>query len=122
MTSSRKSQKKRRHVNRRIRALGWKFVHVAVDDVPRVAYVEVPANEQGATAAAFLVGITVQTIISDNGACYRSHTHARAARALAIERHLFTRPYRPRTNSKASSHPDAHHRWACGAIYGSSAD
>jgi transposase InsO family protein len=39
--------------------------------------------------------------MSDNGACYRSRAHAEARRQLGIGRHLFTRPYRPRTNGKA---------------------
>lgn len=132
VTGSRKSQKKRRYGNRRIGALGWEFVHVAVDDATRLAYAEVLPNEQGATAAAFLaravdwfasLGISVQAILSDNGACYRSRTHTQAAAELAIERHLFTRPYRPRTNGKAERFIQTLvNRWAYGAIYGSSAE
>lgn len=38
--------------------------------------------------------------MTDNGPGYRSHGHAAACRRLGI-RHLFTRPYRPRTNGKA---------------------
>lgn len=130
VTGSRKSQKKQRSGNRRIGALGWEFVHVAIDDATRMAYAEVLPNEQGATAAAFLAravawfssfGIHVEAILSDNGACYRSHTHAQACRELAIRRHLFTRPYRPRTNGKAERFIQTLvNRWAYGAIYGSS--
>ena len=92
------------------RVSGWEFVHVAVDDATRLAYAEVLADERGPTAAGFLrravawfasFGIAVELILSDNGACYRSGAHALAARQLAIKRHLFTRPYRPRTNGKA---------------------
>jgi transposase len=92
------------------RVTGWEFVHVAVDDATRLAYAEVLADERGPTAAGFLrravawfasFGIAVERILSDNGACYRSLAHARAARQLGIKRHLFTRPYRPRTNGKA---------------------
>lgn len=132
VTGSRKSQNKRREGNRRSGALGWEFVHVAVDDATRLAYAEVLPNEQGATAAAFLrravdwfstFGIEVEAILSDNGACYRSHTHADARRQLAIGRHLFTRPYRPRTNGKAERFIQTlTNRWAYGAIYGSSAE
>jgi len=39
---------KRRHT------VGWEYVHVAVDDYSRLAYVEVLADETGATAIAFL--------------------------------------------------------------------
>jgi transposase InsO family protein len=37
--------------------------------------------------------------MTDNGPAYRSHRHAALCRRLGI-RHLFTRPYRPRTNGK----------------------
>jgi transposase len=53
ITGSRKSQKQRRG-NRRVGALGWEFVHVAIDDATRLAYAEVLPNEQGQTAAGFL--------------------------------------------------------------------
>src|SRR3954449_5434828 len=33
---------------------GWEFVHVCIDDATRLAYVEVLADEQATTAAAFL--------------------------------------------------------------------
>jgi len=132
VTGSRKSQKKERRGNRRVGALGWEFVHVAVDDATRLAYAEVLANEQGATAAGFLeravawfasLGVTVERIMSDNGACYRSTAHSLTARQLGIARHLFTRPYRPRTNGKAERFIQTlTNRWAYGAIYGSSAE
>ena len=65
-------------------------------------------------------GITVEAVMSDNGACYRSTIHAFACRALGI-RHLRTRPYRPRTNGKAERFiRTLLAGWAYGAIYGSS--
>jgi transposase InsO family protein len=110
----------------------WEFVHVAVDDATRLAYAEVLPDEQGATAAAFLrravawfasFGIAVERVLSDNGSCYRSAAHALACDQLAIKRHLFTRPYRPRTNGKAERFIQTLvHRWAYGAVYGSSAE
>jgi transposase InsO family protein len=90
-------------------ATGWEFVHVCVDDATRLAYVEVLPDEKGATAARFLrravawfesMGVSVERVLSDNGACYRSKAHAEACSELSL-RHLFTRPYRPRTNGKA---------------------
>src|SRR4051812_9117249 len=42
-----------RHGHRR-NTVGWEFVHVAVDDATRLAYVEVLADEKGTTAARFL--------------------------------------------------------------------
>ena len=66
-------------------------------------------NEKAITAVAFLRrarsfylvhGITVERVMTDNGACYRSTLHATTCRALGLC-HLRTRPYRPRTNGKA---------------------
>jgi transposase InsO family protein len=116
---------------KRLGATGWEFVHVAVDDATRLAYAEVLQDERGATATAFLrravawfssFGITVEHVLSDNGSCYRSRIHALALTELGI-RHLFTRPYRPRTNGKAERFIQTlTNRWAYGAIYGSSAE
>jgi hypothetical protein len=39
---------------RRRNTVGWEYVHVAVDDYSRLAYVEVLDDEKGATAAGFL--------------------------------------------------------------------
>ena len=66
------------------------------------------------------MGITVERVLSDNGSCYRSGVHAEACASSAM-RHLFTRPYRPRTNGKAERFIQTlTDRWAYGAIYGSS--
>jgi transposase InsO family protein len=111
--------------------VGWEFVHVCVDDATRLAYVEVLPDEKGATAAGFLrravawfagMGVVVERVLSDNGSCYRSEVHAKACAELGM-RHLFTRPYRPRTNGKAERFIQTlTNRWAYGAIYGSSAE
>jgi transposase InsO family protein len=129
VTGNRRSQEK--IGPRRLGASGWEFVHVCVDDATRLAYVEVLPDERGATAAGFLrraaawfkgMGITVERVLSDNGACYRSNVHAASCRELSM-RHLFTRPYRPRTNGKAERFIQTlTNRWAYGAIYGSSAE
>ena len=110
---------------------GWEFVHVCVDDATRLAYVEVLSDERGHSAAGFLrravawfrsMGITVERVMSDNGSCYRSQLHAQACRALGL-RHLFTQPYRPRTNGKAERFIQTlQNRWAYGALYGNSAE
>jgi len=95
--------------HRMARGVGWEFVHVAVDDYSRVAYVEVLPNETGLTTAAFLQramnwfrrrGITIERILTDNGTNYRSRIMAEACHQHRI-RHLRTRPYRPCTNGKA---------------------
>ncbi len=96
--------------NRRRYDLGWEFVHIAIDDATRLAYVEVLEDEKALTAVAFLrraithfasYGITVQRLLTDNGNAYRSAVHAIACRSLGV-RHIRTRPYRPQTNGKES--------------------
>jgi transposase InsO family protein len=129
VTGRRQTQAANRRARRRGAPKGWEFVHVCVDDATRLAYVEVLADEQGATAAGFLRravafyaahGITVQRVMSDNGACYRSTIHAFACRLLG-RKHLRTRPYRPRTNGKAERFiRTLLGGWPYGAIYGTS--
>ncbi len=89
--------------------VGLEFVHTAVDDHSRLAYSEVLPDEQAATAVAFWMraqsffadhGITVERVLTDNGACYRSR-HWREQLAAAGISHKRTRPYRPQTNGKA---------------------
>jgi transposase InsO family protein/transposase len=93
----------RRNVN------GWEYVHVAIDDATRLAYVEVLVDEKATTAVAFLRravafyaarGVRVEAVMTDNGGAYRSTIHAIACRALHL-RHVRTRAYRPQTNGKA---------------------
>ena len=127
----RASQNVTRRGRRQGKAPGWEFVHVCVDDATRLAYAEVLSNEQGITAAGFLrravafyasYGISVQRVMSDNGACYRSSIHAVACRLLGL-RHLRTRPYRPRTNGKAERFIRTMlGGWAYGAIYSTSTE
>jgi len=98
---------------RRIGDAGWEFVHVCV--ATRLAYVEVLPDEKATTAAGFLRravrfyrrhGITVERVMSDNGACYRSTIHSLACRGLGL-RHLRTRPtgHAPTARQNASSAP-----------------
>ena len=110
---------------------GWEFVHVAVDDYSRLAYAEVLADEKAASAVAFLRravaffaahGITVQRVMTDNGSAYRAHQHGIACHKLGLK-HLFTRPYRPRTNGKAERFiKTLTERWAHGRLYANSAE
>jgi transposase InsO family protein len=109
--------------------VGWEYVHVAVDDATRLAYVEVLDDEKGSTAVGFLRravsfyathGIHIERILTDNGSPYRATIHALACRALGI-RHRRTRPYRPQTNGKAERFIRTMlSGWAYGAIYRSS--
>jgi transposase InsO family protein len=116
---------------KRRQTVGWEFVHIAIDDATRLAYVEVLGDEKATTAIAFLAravkhyatyAITVQALITDNGSAYRSSIHAIACRALGI-RHLRTRPYHPQTNGKAERFiRTLLGGWAYGAIYASSSE
>jgi transposase InsO family protein len=134
VTGNRRVRARRHHYSKtRSRGTaGWEFVHVCVDDATRLAYAEVLPDERGATAAGFLrralawfdgYGVKVERVISDNGSCYRSAAHAAACSELGVRRHIFTRPYRPRTNGKAERFIQTlTNKWAYGAIYGSSAE
>jgi transposase InsO family protein len=110
---------------------GWEYVHIAIDDATRLAYVELLTDEKATTAVGFLRravqhyaahGITIERLITDNGSAYRSTIHAIACRMLGI-RHIRTRPYRPQTNGKAERFiRTLLAGWAYGAIYRSSAE
>jgi transposase InsO family protein len=93
----------------RVAGAGWEYVHVAIDDASRIAFAQILPDERIHSALRFLhhalahfasLGIKVQRLMSDNGSAYRSALFAAALRARRI-RHLFTKPYTPRTNGKA---------------------
>jgi transposase InsO family protein len=97
--------------NRRARGegLGWEFVHVCIDDASRVAFVQVMPDEKKHSAVAFLkaavdyyrsLGVKVDRVMTDNGACYKAFDFRDACRDLGL-RHIRTRPYTPKTNGKA---------------------
>ncbi|MFE5406988.1 IS481 family transposase [Streptomyces sp. NPDC056580] len=88
--------------------VGYGYLHTAVDDHSRLAYSEIHADEKKETATSFWkrahaffteCEITVERVLTDNGACYRSR-HWRDALAAAGITHKRTRPYRPQTNGK----------------------
>ena len=132
MTGNRRQHARRTRVGnagRKLGTAGWEFVHVCVDDATRMAFAEVLPDERAdgrrlpAPRRYFFAGfgITLEAVMSDNGACYVSRTHAEVCRELGL-RHLRTRPYRPRTNGKAERFIQTLTEWAYGAIYGSSAE
>ncbi|MEU9075629.1 IS481 family transposase [Kitasatospora sp. NPDC048538] len=98
-----------RQAGRRTRSgAGYSYLHNAVDDHSRLAYSEILTDERKETAAAFWAranaffaraGITVQRVMTDNGACYKSHAWRDALATEGIA-HKRTRPYRPQTNGK----------------------
>jgi transposase InsO family protein len=98
----------RRAGSRKDRGQGYDFIHAAVDDRSRLAYAEILPDERKETASAFMAralgffadrGITVERVLTDNGACYRSREFARLLEETGIS-HRRTRPYRPQTNGK----------------------
>lgn len=113
----------------RPRGAGWEFAHVCVDDASRLAYVELLPNEKKDTTTAFLEralawfrdhGIEVKRVMTDNGAPYRSHLFAQSCWRHHL-RHIFTRPYTPRTNGKAERFIQTLLReWAYAATYSTS--
>jgi transposase InsO family protein len=113
------------------RLVGWEYVHIAIDDCSRLAYAEVLSDEKGTTAVGFLQraitfyerhGITVQSVMTDNGSAYLSTLHALACRRRRIK-HIRTRPYRPQTNGKAERFIRTMlGGWAYGAIYRNSSE
>ncbi|MFE6684994.1 IS481 family transposase [Streptomyces sp. NPDC057743] len=87
---------------------GYSYIHTAVDDHSRLAYSEIHTDEKKETATGFWqraqeyftsCGITVERVLTDNGACYTSRLWRDALAAAKIT-HKRTRPYRPQTNGK----------------------
>ena len=88
--------------------LGYSYLHNAVDDHSRLAYVEILPDEKAETAAAFwhravvwfaAQGILIDRVLTDNGSCYRSKKWAQAMLNTDCK-HKRTRPRRPQTNGK----------------------
>src|SRR5262245_41224680 len=87
---------------------GWEFVHVGIDDHSRIAFAKIMPDEKRRSAIAFLkaaiayyasLGIKVERVMTDNGACYKSFAFRAACKRLGV-RHIRTKPYTPKTNGK----------------------
>jgi transposase InsO family protein len=115
---------------RRTRQAGYEWLHVAIDDATRLAYVEVLMGEDAITCAGFVRralawyrrrGIRIRRVLTDNGFAYKAAAVAATCRTWAV-RQRFTRPYRPQTNGKAERFIQTLLReWAYRWPYGSSA-
>jgi transposase InsO family protein len=88
---------------------GYEYLHAAVDDHSRLAYVEIASDETGATSAAFWRrawrffadhGVTVERVLTDNALAYRRSLAFRAAVTDTGAVQRFIRPRRPETNGK----------------------
>jgi transposase InsO family protein len=93
----------------RSQGAGWDYLHVAIDDATRLAYVEVLPDETRRSTTGFLIralrwfkarGIRIQRVMTDNGSGYIAKLFRRTLQRLSI-RHIRTRPYTPKTNGKA---------------------
>ena len=89
---------------------GYDFVHHAIDDASRVAYVDVFGDERGATCAGFLreaaaffarQGVRIERVMTDNARNYVDSRLFQTAIADIGARHKRTRPFRPQTNGKS---------------------
>ncbi len=91
------------------RGVGWEYVHVCIDDHSRIAFADIRPDEKKESAIASLkaalvcyarLGITVERVMTDNGSCYRSKAFNKVCAVLGL-RHIYTKPYTPKTNGKA---------------------
>jgi transposase InsO family protein len=95
--------------SRRAGRAGYDYLHAAVDDHSRVAYVEVHPDERGETCARFLAraagffaeqGVRIEQVMTDNAKNYVvSVAFGESMAALGIT-HVRIPPYRPRANGK----------------------
>jgi len=92
------------------RAIGYDYVHSAIDDHSRLAYSEIHPDERGQTCAAFMAraavffsshGITrIERVMSDNAMNYRRSVAFQGVLADLGARHILIRPHCPWTNGK----------------------
>jgi len=113
-------------------AVGYDFLHVAIDDATRVAYVAVRPDELAASTVSFIEeavaffagqGVRVERVMTDNAWTY---THSTSLAALFADlgiRHVRTRPRRPQTNGKAERFIGTIQReWAYARLFRSNAE
>jgi transposase InsO family protein len=90
--------------------IGYDYLHVAIDDHSRVAFVQALADEKGPACAQFLrdaadffssEGITIERVMTDNALSYTRSIAFRIALADLGISHKRTRARRPQTNGKA---------------------
>jgi transposase InsO family protein len=89
---------------------GYDYLHVAIDDMSRVAYVAPFGDERGTTCARFVLdaaaffashGVRIERVLTDNAKNYTLSRAFAAALDQIGARHKRTRPFRPQTNGKA---------------------
>ena len=89
---------------------GYDYVHQAIDDMSRVAYVDVLSDERGPTCARFLreaaawfarQGVRIERVMTDNARNYVDSRDFQTALSDLGARHKRTRFHRPQTNGKS---------------------
>ena len=114
------------------RRVGYDYVHTAIDDHSRLAYVEIHADERAATCATFLAraaawfascGVEhIDAVMTDNAMNYRRSNAWRTTLADLGAKAVYIRPHRPQTNGKAERfNRTLADEWAYAAAYESSA-
>jgi transposase InsO family protein len=93
------------------RGIGYDYLHVAIDDRTRLAYVEALPDERDLTCAQFLYravawfseqhGVRVLRLLTDNAKVYRVGQNWQAVCVALGLRRRFTKPGCPWTNGKA---------------------
>jgi transposase InsO family protein len=90
--------------------VGYDYLHVAVDDHSRVAFVETFPDEKGPTCARFVSdaaafferhGVAIERVMTDNAMSYRKSKVFQATLERLGIAHRRTASYRPQTNGKA---------------------
>jgi len=113
------------------RPLGLDYLHVAVDDHSRYAYVEALPDERAPACAAFLEraiahfrerGVPVRRVLTDNAKAYTSYAFRGVAAQHGVTLKL-TRFHRPQTNGKAERFIQMlQNEWAYARRYRSNAE
>lgn len=94
----------------RDRRSGYDYVHVAVDDHTRLAYVEVLPDERARSCGGFMTragswfaahGVEVEAVMTDNAFAYRFGRSFQDALAALGAKHELIPAYRPQVNGKA---------------------
>jgi transposase InsO family protein len=94
MVGHRRSQISRRIDGKMRQLTRFEYPHVIVDDYSRLAYAEVLDDLTAACAIAFLRravawfaarGVTIRSVMSDNGSCYIAHSYSDPLRRLGLK-------------------------------------